>query len=52
MAMPEYERLLKKERESGKIKWYLSNLKDDNRVFVLVLSLVVLISIYLLGKVS
>ena len=52
MTMPEYERLLKKERETGNIKWYLSNLKNDNRVFVLVLSFVVLVSIYLLEKVS
>ena len=52
MDMTEYERRIKKERETGNIKWYLSKLKDDNRIFAAVLLAVVLISIYLLEKVS
>ncbi len=52
MDMAEYERRIKKERETGKIKWYLRKLKDDNRIFVSVLLAGVLISIYLLEKVS
>jgi len=52
MDMLEYERRIKKERETGNIKWYLRKLKDDNRIFLLVLSFVVLISIYFLEKVS
>jgi len=51
MTMDEYERQIKKERETGNIKWYFRKLKDDKRVFVLVFFSVVLISIYLLEKV-
>jgi len=52
MTMPEYERQIKKERDTGNIQWYLRNLKDNNRIFVFVLSSIVLISIYLFEKMS